>query len=205
MTCHVAAGVTRVAVALLIVGALITPVAGTGTSPAGTEEGEPVPSSQSRQSAVPAAGADGPTVVILVRHADKEADGTADPGLDVSGKVRAGALAEALRDAHVDAILVTPFERTRQTARPVAEALGIEPEVVAIDTLDKHVEAVASAILGRLAGRTVLVVGHSNTVPAIAAALGTPRPDAWTESEYDRLLVVILSKGRPPALLRWRF
>jgi hypothetical protein len=42
-------------------------------------------------------------------------------------------------------------------------------------------------------GKTVLVVGHSNTVPAIVEALGAKRPGAICDSRYDDMFVVIVA------------
>jgi broad specificity phosphatase PhoE len=55
----------------------------------------------------------------------------------------------------------------------------------------KHAADVAAAVRAQ-AGKTVLVVGHSNTVPAIVAALGGPRFKDFCEPEYDNLIVVVL-------------
>jgi hypothetical protein len=55
------------------------------------------------------------------------------------------------------------------------------------------------------AGGTVLVVGHSNTIPAIVGALGAPRPRDLCDSEYDQLFVVILGDTGPPRLVRSRY
>ena len=42
------------------------------------------------------------------------------------------------------------------------------------------------------AGSTVLVVGHSNTVPGLVEALSGQAPDAMPETEYDRYTLVLL-------------
>ncbi len=124
------------------------------------------------------------TTVILVRHAEKAAAPKDDPVLSDAGMARARALAVALRDAGVQAILTTHFQRTRMTAQPLADALGVKPEIAD--------ENVAEAIRQRHAGQVVLVVGHSNTVPEIIKALGARAPPAICDEEYDRLFVVTL-------------
>jgi hypothetical protein len=68
----------------------------------------------------------------------------------------------------------------------------------------QHAKAVADQIL-KHAGGTVLVVGHSNTVPAIVAALGAPRPRDLCDSEYDQLFVVVIGDAGPPRLIRSRY
>jgi hypothetical protein len=56
-----------------------------------------------------------------------------------------------------------------------------------------------------LAGGTVLVVGHSNTIPAIVGALGAPQPKELCDSEYDQVFTVVLGDTGPPRLIRSRY
>lgn len=130
-----------------------------------------------------------PTTVILVRHAERAGDPSGDPALTAAGETRAKALVPVLRDAGVNAIITTQYQRTRLTAQPTAEALGITPEVVAASGQD-HPAAVARYIREKHAGHTVLVVGHSNTINAIAAALGAAHPGLIDDATYDNLYIV---------------
>jgi hypothetical protein len=57
-----------------------------------------------------------PALVLLVRHAEKAAEPADDPPLTAAGAERAQALATALQDAGVTAIITTPLRRTRETA-----------------------------------------------------------------------------------------
>ena len=61
--------------------------------------------------------------VIVVRHAEK-ADQTPDSALSAKGQARARALADLLRGAGVTHVITSEFLRTRQTAAPLATALG---------------------------------------------------------------------------------
>lgn len=136
----------------------------------------------------PAAGV---TTVILVRHAEKADVPGGDPPLSPAGERRSLALLDALRDAGVQAVVTTQLQRTRLTAAPLARALGLEAEVVPVaGDAATHARQVAEHVLARHAGHTVVVVGHSNTVPAIVAALGAPPVDPIDESVYDDLYVV---------------
>jgi len=145
-----------------------------------------------------------PTVVLLVRHAEKAAQPPQDPPLSEAGLARAQALVAVARDAGVSAIITTQYERTRKTAEPTAAALHITPEVVDAGPVAQHAKAVADQIL-KHAGGTVLVVGHSNTVPAIVAALGAPKPRDLCDSEYDQLFVLVIGDAGPPRLIRSRY
>lgn len=139
------------------------------------------------------------TTVILVRHAEKSSTPSADPPLTEQGEARARDLLAALRNSGVSVIITTQFLRTKSTAEPVAAALGITPEVVAASGAT-HVQAVAAAIR-KHAGQTVLVVGHSNTIPAIIAALGAPEPPPICDEEYDDLYVATVPPAGPARLI----
>ncbi len=144
-----------------------------------------------------------PATVILVRHAEKAAAPADDPALSAAGSQRARDLAAALADAGVDAIVTTQFLRTRATAAPLAHAIGREPIVVAAGAdVHAHAEAVAAAVRARPAGETVLVVGHSNTIPAIIEALGGPRFADLCDQQYSSLFVLELPASRSPRLIR---
>ncbi|HEU0080180.1 MAG TPA: histidine phosphatase family protein, partial [Longimicrobiaceae bacterium] len=88
------------------------------------------------------AAAQEPTTVVVVRHAEKAAAGGQDPELSEAGAARAGALAAALADAGVDAVVTTQLRRTRLTAQPLMRELDLAPEVVATGGAD-HPKAVA--------------------------------------------------------------
>jgi broad specificity phosphatase PhoE len=143
------------------------------------------------------------TTVIIVRHAEKAAAPPEDPPLTDAGRERARALATLARDAGVTAIITTQFARTRETARPAAETLAINPEIVRAGG-SEHVQEVARLARTHTGG-VVLVVGHSNTVPAIAAALGAPKPPAICDSEYDGIYIVTVPASGPAHLIRARY
>ncbi len=130
------------------------------------------------------------TTVIVVRHAEKAAQPTQDPALTAEGLARAQALAEALESANVTAVVTTQFTRTKETAAPTAQEFHVTPVVVpATSDVPAQARAVAAAVMQH-AGGTVLVVGHSNTVGAIVAALGGRRPAELCDAEYDAMFVV---------------
>jgi broad specificity phosphatase PhoE len=133
-----------------------------------------------------------PTIVLVVRHGEKAAQPAGDPPLSSEGTRRAESLAEVARGLGVSAIITTQFARTRLTAKPTADALGIEPLVISAGALEPHARAIADSIRHRYAGKSVLVVGHSNTVPAIVAALGGTRVPELCDAEYDALFTVVL-------------
>ena len=106
----------------------------------------------------------------------------------------------------MSAIITTQFQRTRQTAAPSAEALGVVPDVAEVKGgVPDHVKAIADLVRGRFAGRTVLIVGHSNTVPAIVNALGGRKLPDLCDDSYDDLFTVVLSADGAGRLIHSRY
>ena len=124
------------------------------------------------------------TTVFLVRHAEKEATGE-DPGLSEAGRKRAVALADLLADARITAVFSSEFNRTKQTATPIAERLGLKVTVVPAKDLDALVARAREVGPG---GRA-LIVGHSNTVPAAASRLTGVKVAEMSETDFDRLYI----------------
>jgi phosphohistidine phosphatase SixA len=139
-------------------------------------------------SPAPAPPAGPESVFFLVRHAEK-ADQSEDPPLTEQGRLRAEGLARLLKDAGVERIYSSDFTRTRETAAPLADALGLE--VVSYDP--KALSALADVLLSS-SGRS-LIVGHSNTTPELAGLLGGAPGPPIPEDEYDRLYVLTRQAG----------
>ncbi|MEP7273398.1 MAG: phosphoglycerate mutase family protein [Acidobacteriota bacterium] len=145
-----------------------------------------------------------PTTVFLVRHAEKQATPAADPSLTSDGELRAKNLARALSKAGVKAIFTSQFLRTKETARPLAEAASVAPVVISIQPDPSDRRKISEQSIRNLvdgiylnAGGAVLVVGHSNTVPLVIAALGGGQVSEIPETEFDNLYVVtIYEKGK---------
>ena len=147
-----------------------------------------------------------PAMVILVRHAEKATVGGIDPSLSDAGQARAKALAAAIADAHVTAIITTSFKRTFETAEPFAAAAGITIEKVSVTgDAAANLAAVAAAVR-KHAGEVVLVVGHSNTVPAIVNALGGPKLPDICDASYATLFTLVPSKdGKSAQVVRAKY
>ena len=112
------------------------------------------------------------TTIVLVRHAEKQVGAIDDAPLSPQGEVRASATRADVRRrepfGRVDRIYVTDTRRTQQTAAGLAQRLGLKPVVV-----DAKIDSreLARRVLRENRGGRALVVGHSNTVPEIVAAL----------------------------------
>jgi phosphohistidine phosphatase SixA len=140
-----------------------------------------------------------PTLVYVVRHAERAAEPKDDPLLSPEGSARAGLLAQMLVAANIRTIVTSQAKRTQDTALPLANRLGIAPNVVPAmrGELPKHIEAVVAEV--RKARGAVLVVGHSNTVGPIVAALSSSTPMILCETSYANLFVVTLATPTLPA------
>ncbi len=145
----------------------------------------------------------GATTVIVIRHAEKQLDGGADPALTPAGEARAALLASMFGDpkspGHIDAIYVSPALRNRLTAAPVAAKLGLAPQIAPQD----DPRALVRRVLRENPGGRVLIVGHSDTVPAIVAALSGRRDiPAIAAGEYGTMYIVTVPRLGPAMLLR---
>lgn len=144
------------------------------------------------------------TTVILMRHAEKDSatmDG--DPPLSAAGIARAKELARVLANANVDVILTTPYRRTRDTVKPLADATKVQ--AIDVPGAKTYAADVAAMIRTTLAGKTVVVVGHSNTTPAVLRELGIANPPSIAESQHDDLFIVTLGEGMVPRLLHLNY
>lgn len=144
-------------------------------------------------------------LVILARHGEK-ADTTEDAPLSPAGEARAVALARAVAGTRLDAVFTTEFVRTQRTGAPAAAARGLKERVIPVrgDSI-AHAQAVVAALRAEPAGAAVLVVEHSNTIPAIIAALGGPADLKVCRLEYATLFFLLLDRPRPPRLIRSSF
>lgn len=143
---------------------------------------------------------DGPTVVYLVRHAEKmdgiNSSDPKNPHLNDWGVRRAEALVPLLADAGVTGIFSTDYLRTIQTVDPLAEHLDME-----IETYDPGDLAGFARMLRASAGRFV-VAGHSNTTPPLVELLGgEPGPPIDEPREYDRLYILVIDGERTTTML----
>lgn len=126
--------------------------------------------------------ADTVTFVVL-RHAEKTSDDPRDPNLSEAGHDRAHRLSQALQRVDLQAVYATPFRRTRQTAQPAAQGHGLP---IRVYPADQDANEMAMRLREQHHHGTVLVIGHSNTVPGIVAALCRCAVPPLAETDYDR-------------------
>jgi broad specificity phosphatase PhoE len=131
----------------------------------------------------------GPSIVLL-RHAEKGPG--RDPDLSGDGKRRALALVDVARTWGAAVVIHTPFKRTAQTVEPLATHLGIPLRKVDYTPgqEEAHADAVLTLIREQYPYSTVVIAGHTTTLPVIMRKLGVESPRAIPETEYGTLFIV---------------
>ena len=137
------------------------------------------------------------TTVFLIRHAERADEPRQDPPLTEKGVARSEALARLLSNAGVKAIYTSQFARTKLTAEPLAKQLGVTPTALSLKISPTNPRAIADEstketvdkILSH-AGGSVLVVGHSNSIPDVIKMLGGDVVPTIDEKKFDDLFVV---------------
>jgi 2,3-bisphosphoglycerate-dependent phosphoglycerate mutase len=133
-----------------------------------------------------------PTIVFLVRHAEKATDTKSDdPPLTLAGASRAEALGRLLEKSGVSAIYATELKRTQLTVAPLAQKLGQKILVVS----SKDPKLLARRLASSHAGATVLVAGHSNTIPEVLKELGVKDPPPIADEAYGDLFIVAIANN----------
>jgi len=143
-----------------------------------------------------AALAQQPGTIFIVRHAERQASApvpskTDDPQLTDVGRRRANCLARTLKDSDITTVITSGITRTNQTAEPLATTLHLE--IKKLPSISETVTAAKQAV----ASGSVLIVGHSNTVPEIVKGL-TGANVTVPDDSFDQMFVV--TPGTPAHL-----
>jgi len=152
--------------------------------------------------------AGGQQAIFLVRHAEKATDSN-EPSVALSeaGTARANRLAGMLQAAGITAVYATDTVRARKTAEPLAKSAGLE--IRTYTPRDAGGKPAPQILVDRLKKEeprgVVLVVGHSNTVPELLAALGDVAKVEIPSTQYDDLFVVVPRTGGPPTVVRLKY
>jgi broad specificity phosphatase PhoE len=134
-------------------------------------------------------GDDTVTTFYLIRHAEKDRSNPEDidPELNQAGLGRAMHWAEILNSVALDAIYTTDFERTTMTAAPASVKQDITVEYYKPEELN-----IDQFVTDNL-GKNVLVVGHSNSTPALVNKLiGQEKYEQMDDYDNGSLFVVQL-------------
>lgn len=133
---------------------------------------------------------EGMTTYYFIRHAEKDESNPQDrdPQLTAAGKERAAKWAEIFKEVEFDLIFSSDYERTRETAETIANSQNKQVNIYDPRNLnDKEFQK-------KTKGKTVLVVGHSNTNPAFAnLILEEKRHKDIDEKESGSLIMVTVA------------
>jgi phosphohistidine phosphatase SixA len=132
------------------------------------------------------------TKIYLVRHAEKQT-GT-DPELTDAGKKRAGDLMRTLKNKNIKRIYVTQFKRTQITADSMRLQLGID--TVHYQAGENGIDLFDKIAAHNDFNKTILIIGHSNTVPYYIKKLGVANYPQVNiiDTEFDNLFKVYYKK-----------
>ena len=130
--------------------------------------------------------------IILVRHAEKADQTSADPELSPEGKQRAERLMKLVKKYRPGAIYSTDFKRTRDTAAPMAAKRKLQVQTYDAKKPDELIDTIMKSKTKRF-----MIVGHSNTIPGLANLLG--KKDLFKnldESEFGAIWIVRIKDGK---------
>ena len=149
------------------------------------------------------------TTIVLVRHAEKQLGAISDAPLSPEGEMRATRLAQMFGDNEVfgrmQTIYVTNTRRTQQTAAALAQRLEHQPGEV-VDAKTDSARAGAARAARESRRDRALIIGHSNTVPEIVAALsGSKGVPPIGEEEFDTMYVVTVPTIGKASVLRLKY
>lgn len=129
------------------------------------------------------------TTYYLVRHAEKDRSNPEDnnPNLTTEGLQRAERWNTVLSNITFDAVYTTNFNRTQQTVASIAEKNNLKPIIY------EARELVNDSFISATNGKTVFIVGHSNTIPQIVNTLiGTKKYNDINDNENGSLFIITL-------------
>lgn len=126
--------------------------------------------------------ADASRQIFLSRHMEKASSGQ-DPALSPCGVAQAQAFAAQLKDTPIPWLMHTPYLRTKQTAQAF---LQTGRQLVSYDP--RQVDLLITEINNKPGN--LLVIGHSNTIPALVAKLTGQTVAPLTEQDYGRIYVL---------------
>ncbi|MFK7832542.1 MAG: histidine phosphatase family protein [Winogradskyella sp.] len=127
----------------------------------------------------------------LIRHAEKDRGDkiNKDPHLIQVGRQRAKAWQKHFKDIKFDDVYSTDYNRTKETALPTAKANNLIIQLYDPFAIDMK------AFMEKTKGKTVLIVGHSNTTPKFVNDLiGEEKYDDIQDFNNANLYKVVVTK-----------
>lgn len=129
------------------------------------------------------------TTLYFIRHAEKDRSDKAnrDPHLTEIGLARANHWNNILKHVNFNAVYSTNYHRTKETALPTANRSKVELTIYDANDLD------GKKLKANNLGKTVLIVGHSNTTPQfVNSVIGQEKYQDIDDSNNGNLYVVTI-------------
>ncbi len=128
------------------------------------------------------------TQIYILRHTEK-IDNSEDPGLSIAGEKRAAYWRKVLQYIQFDQILATNYKRNSETASIIAQGFNTKIEFyhpMSFEVLE---------FIAKVKGQTVLIIGHSNTIPDMAnRILGESIYDPLSHKDYNKLILITINE-----------
>jgi broad specificity phosphatase PhoE len=129
------------------------------------------------------------TTYYLIRHAEKDRSNPSEknPHLDADGLKRAENWNAILSNITFDAVYSSDYHRTKETAQPTATRNNLDITIYNPSTIN------VQEFANNTKGKTVLVVGHSNTIPAFVNGLiGSKKYENIDDAVSGHLYIVTI-------------
>lgn len=138
-----------------------------------------------------------PTTYYFIRHSEKVLKASEqNPDLTKKGRKRAIYWSEVFNHVKFDMVFSTNFKRTIATASPTAKRKGLKIQ------LYEPKKLLSKDFIEKTKGKTILIVGHSNTIPGyVNKLLNKKKYFDINESNYSNLYIVTLTKNTTTDIL----
>lgn len=133
------------------------------------------------------------TTFYFIRHAEKDRSNPSErnPHLMQKGLERAEKWSSILGNVRFDAVYSTNYHRTIETAQPTANKNNLEITKYDPNAVDSE------SFIKNNQGKNVLIVGHSNTIPAfVNAVIGQEKYKDIDDSQNGNLYIVTIINGQ---------
>jgi len=138
------------------------------------------------------------TTYYFIRHAEKLRIDKTDknPNLNYNGYKRAEAWKDVFSNISFDAVYSTDYNRTKLTAKPTADSNNLP--ILLYNPNSMYSEAFKN----NTKGKTVLVVGHSNTTNVfVNKILGVKKYEEINDNNNSNLYIVTITDGNSSSVL----
>ncbi len=128
------------------------------------------------------------TQIFILRHTEKADDTSENPELSAAGIERAKYWKTVLQHTTFDQVFTTEFIRNIQTAQLIASSSSVKPEMYYPMSFD------VVKFINLIKGQTVLIIGHSNTIPDMVNRLiGETKYPPMSHQNYNILYTITIN------------